>query len=236
MRKPLWSTLFPYSSSWLSAFILFVLMTAFIAIVKSTGTVEYVLVKSVDRPELLGVFGILVLLSPIPAFAFTHHLLHLFLGRFIPTIQALEIGSSQKLLPGLISWWEGLYGWLVIALATLIATSLCTILLPLFNLSYEKIIYGYSQAEIKIQVTFTILWIMNAAFFYQIEYLFKRRLIRANTVSSKPATSTSDIYSALEEELNHLRCEMGLTQMKRNGKSAHTNINGDSKQRKPRKL
>lgn len=236
MKKPLWSALFPYSSSWLSAFILFVLMTAFIAIVKSTGTVEYVLAKSVDRLELLVVFGIVVLLSPIPAFAFTHHLLHLFLGRFIPTIQALEIGSSQKLLPGLISWWEGLYGWLVIALATLIATSFCTILLPLFNLSYEKITYGYSQAEIKIQLTFTIFWIINAAFFYQIEYLVKRRLIRANAVSSKPTTSTSDIYSALEEELNRLRCEMGLTQMKKRGNSAQKDINGDSNQRRHRNL
>lgn len=236
MKKPLGAARFPYSNSWLSAFILFLLMIAFIAIVRNTGTLEYILARSVGKPESLVVLGILVLLLPIPALAFTHHILHLLLSRFSPAIQALEIGTSQGLLPGLISWWEGLYGWLVITLATLTATVFCTVLLPVFNLSYGKITYGYSQAEIKIQATFVILWIVFAANFYQIEYLVKRRLTRANAGSSKPATSTSDIYSALEEELNQLRGEMGLTKMKRKGQSAQTDINDSTQQRKSRRL
>ena len=236
MKKPLWPAWFPYPSSWLSAFILSLMMSAVIVIVRITGTVGYVLAISVDSPEVLVVFGILALLSPIPAIAFAHHFLHLFLGRFIPVIQAPEIGKLQGLLPGLISWWEGLYGWLVIVLATLTATALCTVFLPLFNLSYEKIIYGYSQAEIKIQAIFTVLWIIDAANLYQIEYLVKRRLISVNSVSSKPTTSISNLDSDLEAELNQLRGEMGLTQMKATGKSAQANITGGSKQRKPRKL
>lgn len=211
-------------------------MNAVIVIVNITGIVGYVLARIIDSPEPLVAVGILALLSPIPTIAFAHYLFHLFLGRFIPTIQAPEIGRPQGLLPGLISWWEGLYGWLVIVLATLTATGLCTVILPLFNLSYEKITYGYSQAEIKIQAIFTVLWLVNAANFYQIEYLVKRRLISANSISSKPAISTSNLDSDLEVELNRLRGEMGLTQMKAKGKSAQTNITGARKQRKHRKL
>jgi len=93
--------------------------------------------------------------------------------------------------------------------------------MTLFNLRYEKITYGYRQAEIKIQAIFTVLWLVNAANFNQIEYLVKRRLISANSISSKPGSSTSNLDSDLEVELNRLRGEMGLTQMKAKSKSSN---------------
>lgn len=218
MKKLLWPAWFPYPSSWLSAFILSLLMNAIIVIVRITGILGYVLARSVDSPEPLVVFGILALLLPIPTISFTHHILHRFVGRFIPIIQAPE-GISQGLLPGLVSWWEGLYGWLVIALATLTATGLCTVLLPLFNLSYEKINDSYSKAEINIQAIFTIFWIINAANFYQIECLIKRHLISTNSIRNKPTTNKSNLDSTSDGELNRLRGDMGLTQIKKKGKS-----------------
>lgn len=180
-KKPLWPVWFPYPSSWISALTLSLLLAVVIVIARITGNVGYFVARHTHSLEILVSFGILALISPIPTIAFAHHLLHRFLGHYIPAIQAPEIGRVQGFVPGLISWWEGLYGWLVLVLSTLTASAICTAILPLFDLSYKKIyynelIYSQSQAETTIEGIFTILCIVFAASLYQIEYLVKHRL------------------------------------------------------------
>jgi hypothetical protein len=179
-----------------------------------TGNVGYVIATIVKSPALFGVSGILALLSPIAAMAFAHHFFHLFINQFFPSIQAPEIGKLQGLRPGLISWWEGLYGWLAIVLATLITTSLCIIFVPLFNLSYNNINFDDNRLPETLQTMLVISWIFSTAFIYQIEYLMRQRLISAYSINNRAANISSNLDLNSEIELDRLRGDIGITQMK----------------------
>ncbi|MBN4005365.1 hypothetical protein [Nostoc sp. LPT] len=120
LQKFYWPLWFPYPSSWLKAFILTLFLRVIIFVIKNTGKVGYDIVYFVHSPELFFIFTILLILSPIPIISLTHHCLHLLISRFASETQAPEIGRTQGLLPGIMSWWEGLYAWLIIAISTLI--------------------------------------------------------------------------------------------------------------------
>ncbi|MEH2410634.1 hypothetical protein [Nostoc sp.] len=179
LQKFCWPLWFPFPSSWLKSLILTLFLSVIIFIVNNAGKVGYRIAYFVQSPELFAIFTILLLLSPIPIISFTHHCLHLLISRFISEIQAPEIGRTKGLFPGIMSWWEGLYAWLVIAISTLIAAFFSTILLPFFNLSYAKSIEDYTQMQNNIIVIFGLFHISGMALTYQIEYLVKRRIISA---------------------------------------------------------
>ena len=213
---PLW---FPYPTTWLKSLILTLFLRVIIFVVNNTGKVGYRIAYFVQSPEFFAIFTILLILSPIPIISFTHHCLHLLISRFISEIQAPEIGRTQGLLPGIISWWEGLYAWLVIAISTLVAALFSTILLPLFNPSYARPIEYYTQIQNinnNIILIFGLFYISAGALVYQIEYLVRRRIISAYTGKKEKDISESTIDSNTDEELNRLRGEMGLNKMKSN--------------------
>ncbi len=147
LQKFYWPLWFPYPSSWLKALIMTLFMRVIIFIVQNTGRLGYDIIYFVHSPELFFIFTILLILSPIPIISLTHHCLHLLISRFISEIQAPEIGRTQGLLPGIMSWWEGLYGWLVIAISTLISFLFYIILIPLFNPNYDRQLEYYTQVE-----------------------------------------------------------------------------------------
>jgi hypothetical protein len=173
---PIW---FPYPSSWLNALILSMFMTGLVALMRRSNGLN--LAQWSDNPELSTVLVILVTILPIPAIAFFHHF---FLGRFIPAIPGERTNNIRGFIPGLISWWESLYSWLVFVLSTLVAILFCTPFLPLLQLNYEKLIDTYNQPHRNLQAIFAIFWIISAALFYQIEYLFKYHLVFADTINS----------------------------------------------------
>ncbi|WYL93351.1 MAG: hypothetical protein HEQ35_05315 [Gloeotrichia echinulata IR180] len=207
---PLW---FPYPSAWLKALILQLFLSLIIFSLKNYVNIGYRIAYFAQSPELLVIVTIMLFLSPIPIISFTHHFLHLLISRFISEIQAPEIGKIQGLLPGLMSWWEGLYAWLVIAISTLVATFFSTILLPFFNLSYLKKVEYYTDFEKTIIVIFGVLYIFTAALIYQIEYLVKRRLISAYSGNKESDKNKLNTDSNINQDLNRLRAEMGLHKM-----------------------
>ncbi|MDZ8034102.1 hypothetical protein [Nostoc sp. DedSLP04] len=216
---PLW---FPYPSSWFKALILTLFLRVIIFIVQNTGKLGYDIVYFVRSPELFLIFTILLILSPIPIISLTNHCLHLLISRFISEIQAPEIGTTQGLLPGLMSWWEGLYAWLVIVISTLIAALFSTILLPLFNPNYDRQLEYYTQLENinNIILIFGLFYIYAGALIYQIEYLVKNRIIPAYSGNKEEDTNKSNINleteKSTEKELDKLREEMGLHTTKSN--------------------
>lgn len=215
MKKSLEPTWLPNRFSWLKALLMALLMTAIIHIVRITGSVGYVLTRFADSPETFVIFGILAGVAPIPAIAFVHHLLPVFLSRFAPTIPPHEIGINRELIPKLTSWWEGLYGWLVLVLSTLITTVICTLVLPFFHLSYEKIRLGSNRwAEIELLAWLAVIWIVNAAEFYQIEDVFKRNIIAINSVRSKATNSSLNLILKPDTEQEQLQSEFGSSQIK----------------------
>ncbi|MEH2402956.1 hypothetical protein [Nostoc sp.] len=218
LQKFYWSLWFPYPSYWLKALILTLFLRVIIFVVNNTGKVGYRIVYFVNSPELFFIFTILLLLSPIPIISFTHHCLHLLIGRFIPEIQAPEIGRTQGLLPGIMSWWEGLYAWLVIAISTLITALFSTILLPSINLNYVRLIEDYTQIP-NINNIMLISWffyISGGAITYQIEYLVRHRIISTYSGNKEIDRSKSTTDLKADKELNRLRGEMGLHKIKSN--------------------
>ncbi|WP_143854124.1 hypothetical protein [Nostoc sp. 'Peltigera membranacea cyanobiont' 210A] len=213
---PLW---FPYPTSWLKALVLNLFLSAIIFILKNPGKLGYRIAYFVSSPELLAIFTILLILSPIPIISLTHHCLHLLISRFMSEIQAPEIGKTQGLLPGIMSWWEGLYAWLVIAISTLIAAFFSTILLPFFNISYARQIEYYTPMENvnnNIILVFGVFYVSAGALVYQIEYLVRRRIISAYSGNQKKDASELNTNLNPDKELNELRGEMGLHKIKSN--------------------
>jgi hypothetical protein len=177
LQKFYWPVWFPFPSSWLKAFILAIFMRVIIVVIQNTGELGYRIANFTKSPELFVIFAIMAILSPIVVISFTHHCLHLFISCFIPEIQALEIGKTQGLLPGIMSWWEGLYGWLVIILSKLIATCISIIFFPFSNLSYIQYLEYYIPFNERLFVIFSIFYLIIGALIYQLEYLVKRRVI-----------------------------------------------------------
>lgn len=225
-KSNFWPGWFPYPTSWLKAVIVFGFLSTIAFSIRTSGQVGYFLTRVTDSPEPFLFFIILGLLSPIAIFAIAHHILHLFLGRFIPSIQAPEIAKHQGLLPGLISWWEGLYGWLVIYLATLAVTvttlGIAAIFVPLSNFIYQNLLFNYDpEVEQKVLLALSLIWIIYAAMIYQLENLFKRRLISTYSNINKPTSITPTVvHSPIDVELDQMRGKMGLTSMKGNHKSS----------------
>ncbi|NJR73443.1 MAG: hypothetical protein HC773_06590 [Scytonema sp. CRU_2_7] len=188
-RLPIW---FPYPSSWLNALILSMFMTGLVALIRRSNGLDSYFAKWSNDLELLTMLVILVTILPIPAIAFFHHF---FIGRFIPAIPGERTNNIKGFVPGLISWWESLYSWLVFVLSTLIAIFFSTPFLPVFKLSYENLIDSYNQPHKNLQAIFTIFWIISAAIFYHIESSFKDHLIFADVVSSESESvkTASDI-------------------------------------------
>jgi signal transduction histidine kinase len=207
-------TWFPYPSAWLNALMLSMLMTGLLALTRRSNGLDSYFAKWSNNPELFTVSVILLLILPIPAIAFFHHF---FIGRLISAIPGERTNNIKGLVPGLISWWESLYSWLVFVLSTLIAILFSTPFLPLFQLNYEKIIDTYNQPHKNLQAIFAIFWILSAAIFYQIEYLFKYRLIFADAISSEPESTPERIDEGTNvKPENNQQSEINATEIQNN--------------------
>jgi len=173
-RWPVW---LPYPTCWLKSLIISIFLQFIIYVAQMIGKTGYFLANSVRSIELLVLFSIITIISPIIIIALTHHCLHLVLSRFLPDIQTPEIGITKGFIPKLMSWWEGLYGWLVIILSTLVSIFICTLLLPFFNLNYLQAVEDYTDFQRRIIVIFGITWLIQGALLYQIEYLVRNWLL-----------------------------------------------------------
>ncbi|MEH2290810.1 hypothetical protein [Nostoc sp.] len=239
LQKFYWPLWFPYPSSWLKALILTLFLRVIIFVVKNAGNIGYDIVSFVHSPELFFLFTILLILSPIPIISFTHHYLYLLISRFVSEIQTPEIGRTQGLLPGIMSWWEGLYAWLVIAISTLIAAFFSTILLPLFYPSYDKQIEYYTQIENinnKTILIFEFLYVFVAALIYQIKYLVRQQIISAYSVNKEKNTTESNINLSIDKEFNILRGQMGLHTIRSKNLSNNKKVKVIENRRKDRNL
>ena len=147
--------------------------------------------------SLFNLISPLVLLLPIPVVAFAHHYLYLLLDRYYPDLNPTERGRISGYVPGIVSWWHGLFALLVIVLAMVISDSILSILPWLSASSGEYTdfplaeieIYASSRINLWVQialmilrqpiyrpVTRLILWIITAAYLYQFEFSFRQHL------------------------------------------------------------
>ncbi|MFM2062986.1 MAG: hypothetical protein RLZZ507_2656 [Cyanobacteriota bacterium] len=229
-KKFNWPVWFPYPSSWLKAIILALFLRVISFVFTNTGELGFKIANFTNSPELFIIFSILAIISPIFVITFTHHIFHIIISQFFPSIQAPEIGKPKGFIPGIVSIWEGLYGWMAIWLSGLISFLILIIFFPILDINFSKSVEFYTDFEEAIIVIFGSIWIINVALFYQIDFLFKRRLL---TISSETDKSTNELPSPqnvkhkekadhanfVDLEMDRLRGSMGLTQMKGKKKS-----------------
>jgi hypothetical protein len=130
--------------------------------------------------------GILAIVFPIIAVAVIHHFFHVFLDTCFPDSQASEGTRTQGFFPTAFSWWEGLYSWLVLVLATILTAGIIGMIM-----SYEDILrslYVWQRVWYKLDylLTFpTFVWVVVAAYLYQFEHVVRQKFMAA-----KPAEAS----------------------------------------------
>lgn len=168
-----WPAWIPYPTSWFSAAFLTLLTGGLAASVSFVWQLALFLARISPRLGLL--FGAVAILSPVILIAIMHHLLQLILDRFFPETQIPGMIGSQSVLPGLMSWWEGLYSWLVIIISTLVATAILGAF-PLSLSFLNDMMHWWDQARPLFRIS-TLVWVVIAAYLYHFENLVRQRLM-----------------------------------------------------------
>ncbi len=130
---------------------------------------------------------VLAIVSPIIVVAYLHHLIQLILDRLDPDgVSADKHRGFLAFFPVAMSWWEGIYAWLVIILGTILTIGILGMMMPWADMNqvlkqldklYEmlldvnKLKYLFNPA--------TFIWIMIAAYLYQFEHVIMLRGRRA---------------------------------------------------------
>lgn len=169
-----WSPWIPFPRSWISAVFLVIVSGLLINGTEKISSIGYYLTRHLPRLDAL--FGIFVALSPILFIATIHHFLNLLLDTLLPNNELLKLDKVQGLNPGLISWWKGLYSWVVIVLATMLTLGV----MDVFLVPLGSIKYFYSDDHTFIISAIAVTWIVFAAYFYHFEHLVKRSIIASS--------------------------------------------------------
>ncbi|HEY9666851.1 MAG TPA: hypothetical protein V6C91_08595, partial [Coleofasciculaceae cyanobacterium] len=121
------------------------------------------------------------LMSPILVIAVAHHFLHRVLDRYAPNTRSLGMSNVEGFLPTLMSWWEGFYGWMVIALALAVSSMIEVILSPLPHSFYYLLAWW---DELRDLFTLPTLYrVVTAAYLYQFEYLVRHHLMAVGSAT-----------------------------------------------------
>ncbi|MDZ8183480.1 MAG: hypothetical protein RMX96_01275 [Nostoc sp. ChiSLP02] len=175
-----WPSWIPTPRFWVNAIALILLINGLQHAFAYLGIIIILLINFLPKfifVKLIYLFSLVAQLSPIPAVAFVHHWLHRFLDRFFPESRIPETESAPGVFPGLISWWEGLYGWLVNILSTVIVFGILGLFLPSPDLFH---FLNFFKAEGPPVLTISTLFeVIIAAYLYQFEYLVHQHLIAA---------------------------------------------------------
>lgn len=136
-------------------------------------------------PKAIYIFYLLVTFSPIALIAFIHHWFHQLLDQFFPESRLPDTAIEPGNLPGLISWWQGLYGWLVNQLSTVLSWAIFGLLLPMptptsiLQFSPWNFASSLNQPQPLLIALLTIR-IICAAFFYQFESAVQLHMVATN--------------------------------------------------------
>lgn len=181
-----WPAWFPYPSSWFRALILvpFALPSTHLIVFGLTG----IIISIVENSPLLLFFSILIgLIIPASVLAFFYH--------FVWYIWHKRNSKSflSKFMPSFVSFWQGLYTIFVLGLSFIIIMSIFSELAFLDCKVSEKAEFlnvctgRFTERALKLILSsinngdfllkpWFLIWIFNASYLYQIEYLFRRFL------------------------------------------------------------
>jgi hypothetical protein len=157
----------------MSAILLILLWRGIAVVIRMIFQMGELLMETSPKLRFLLYFA--ALLSPILVIAVAHHLLHMVLDRYAPSSRSPGMTRTEGLVPTLMSWWEGFYGWMAIALAMVVSSMIQVISLASFNSLYDLLPWG---DELRDLFTLPTLYrVITAAYLYQFEYLVRHHLM-----------------------------------------------------------
>ena len=165
----------PSFNAWMSAILLLLLvrgMKYMLRVILKHTDYHFLKMLSLNSHALL---YLLAVLSPIAIIAIAHHILHVGLDLFFPDTQTPEMSGRKYWFPGLMSWWEGLYGWMAIALTMIISTIIGVIIFsPNYYLS-EMTDWWLGMKNFFNPLM--LIRLVCVAYLYQFEQLVRQHLI-----------------------------------------------------------
>ena len=169
---PLW---IPNFNAWMSAILLLLLVRGMKFVLKEIlERIDYDVFSLLSYQSYILLY-LVVILSPIVVIAIAHNLLHICLDLFAPDIQTPEMSLRKFWFPGLMSWWEGLYGWLAIALTMIISTAIGIIIFsPNYYFSEMTV---WWQGLNNFFTPLMLIRLICVAYLYQFEQLVRQHLI-----------------------------------------------------------
>lgn len=169
----------PTPRAWLNGFALVLLMTALqYGISYLWLLLSFLFPFLPDLPKLLVPLSVFFQVLPIFLIAFLHHWLHRALDQLFPESRIPGTEEIQGFFPSLMSWWEGLFGWLVNSLSSLIAFSLIWFLVPFpATINFGAIAANSDVLPFLRQPLFVFAQFIAATYLYQFEYLVHRHLM-----------------------------------------------------------
>jgi len=168
-----WPAWIPNPTSWMSAILLILLWRGIAVVIRMIFQMSELLMETSPKLRFLLYFA--ALLSPILVIAVAHHLLHMVLDHYAPSSRSPGMTRTEGLLPTLMSWWEGFYGWMAIALAVVVSSMIQVISLPSFNSLYDLLAWW---DELRDLFTLPTLYrVITAAYLYQFEHLVRHHLM-----------------------------------------------------------
>ncbi len=174
-----WPTWIPNPTSWMGAILLILLVRGIAVVIRIIVEYGYSLLEISPKLRIFLYFS--ALLSPILVIAVAHHLLHLFLDRYAPSSRSPGMSPVEGFLPTLMSWWEGFYGWMAIALAIVVSFMIEILFSRSYNSLYHLLAWW---DELKDLFTLPTLYrVITAAYLYQFEYLVRNHLMAVGSTT-----------------------------------------------------
>lgn len=158
----------PRLAAWFSAFAL----TVFAGLLGTTMSWFYRAGAQLffDTPRLSGLAFFIGLVSPIVLIAFGNHTMHRVLDRMG------ERKTSRGALPGLMSWWAGLFGWLVLMLATWTSITLVMVIHPQSSFYAFYNLFRLDSGLASVLSIPTVVFVVLGAALYQVEARVRDRI------------------------------------------------------------
>lgn len=160
--------MFPRPAAWFSALAL----TVFAGLLGTTMSWFYRAGATVffEAPRLAGFAFFLGVLSPIALVAFGNHTMHRVLDR---------IGkrqTSRGALPGLMSWWAGLYSWLVLMLSAWCSVTIVMMIHPQSSFFAFYNLFRLDSGLASVLSIPTVVFLVLGATLYQVEARVRDRI------------------------------------------------------------
>jgi hypothetical protein len=170
---PLW---FPHPTAWLSAALLVLLA----GVLGFGATILMTTAFFAGRfsPRLAGLLVMGAILSPIFFTAFAHHVTHRIMDGVSASTRRPDLVSTG-LTPGLMSYWAGLYAWLVIVLASILTAGVLFVIRGLPDVPDPQLaVDAFSRGESagRMLTLPGVLWFVFAAYLFHVWRVVERRL------------------------------------------------------------